>query len=101
MTASLRSRGLDVLTAQEDGCMTLTDPELLDRVTAQGRILVTYDADFLALAGERLAQQVDFSTIIRVSAAFGVTSEIVDDIQLIAESIAADEAQNRVFYVPL
>jgi hypothetical protein len=101
MTASLRSRGLNVLTAQEDGGMTLPDPELLDRVTAQGRILVTYDADFLALANQRLAQRVDFSTIVRVSAAFGVTSEIVDDIQLIAESIAADEAQNRVFYVPL
>jgi predicted nuclease of predicted toxin-antitoxin system len=42
ITDSLRARGIDVLTAQEDGADELTDPDLLDRATALGRILYEF-----------------------------------------------------------
>ena len=53
ITAGLRLRGIDVLTAQEDGTSDLDDDVLLDRVTALGRIIFTRDVDFLAHARER------------------------------------------------
>jgi hypothetical protein len=38
ITMGLRLRGVDVLTAQEDGARRLSDPLLLDRATALGHV---------------------------------------------------------------
>jgi predicted nuclease of predicted toxin-antitoxin system len=49
----LRLRGVDVLTAQEDGTATLDDPPLLDRAYALQRIIFTQADDFLREANRR------------------------------------------------
>ena len=49
----LRVRGVDVLTAQEDGAAEYEDPELLDRSTTLGRVLFTQDDDLLREAKQR------------------------------------------------
>ena len=41
ITEGLRLRGVDVLTAQEDGARRLPDPALLNRATELGRVLFT------------------------------------------------------------
>ena len=41
ITRALRRRGVDVLTAQEDGTARFLDPDLLDRAADQGRIVFT------------------------------------------------------------
>ena len=46
----LRLRGIDVLTAQDAGRCGFADPDQLQFATAEERVLVTYDPDFLALA---------------------------------------------------
>ncbi len=46
----LRRRGVDVLTAQEAGRCGVTDIEQLRYAHQQGRVLVTFDDDFLGLA---------------------------------------------------
>ena len=58
ITIQLRRRGVDVLTAQDDGTTQLVDEDLLERSTALGRILVTNDNRFKALAedGQRLGK---------------------------------------------
>jgi len=43
----LRLRGVDVLTAQEDGSPRLPDDELLDRAGELERVLFTQDTDLL------------------------------------------------------
>lgn len=48
VTNGLRRRGVDVLTAQEDGAAEFTDPQLLDRATELGRAFYTQDDDLLA-----------------------------------------------------
>ena len=53
ITESLRRRGVDVLTAQEDGAERFEDPPLLDRAGERGRILFTRDEDFLDEASRR------------------------------------------------
>jgi hypothetical protein len=46
----LQRRGVDVLTAQEAGQCGFSDPEQLHFALQNGRVLVTFDADFLSLA---------------------------------------------------
>ncbi|MDW8327610.1 MAG: DUF5615 family PIN-like protein [Anaerolineales bacterium] len=46
----LRRRGVDVLTAQEADRCSLPDESQLAFAAQTGRVLVTFDADFLALA---------------------------------------------------
>jgi hypothetical protein len=46
---ALRVRGVDCLTAQEDGTITLDDDSLLARATELGRVLVTHDKDFFTI----------------------------------------------------
>ena len=53
VTEGLRLRGIDVLTAQEDGAAMLQDPELLTRAAERGRLLFTQDEDLLAEAARR------------------------------------------------
>ena len=43
ITAGLRKRGVDVLTAEEDGSARLDDDPLLDRATSLGRVLFSQD----------------------------------------------------------
>jgi hypothetical protein len=45
----LRRRGIDVLTAQEAGRCGFADPDQLAFATAEERVMVTFDPDYLAL----------------------------------------------------
>jgi len=47
ITTGLRLRGVDVITAYEDGAHELDDPALLDRANELGRTLFTRDDDLL------------------------------------------------------
>ena len=47
--AGLRRAGADVLTAQEAGRCGLPDPDQLAFATAEERVMVTFDTDYLAL----------------------------------------------------
>jgi predicted nuclease of predicted toxin-antitoxin system len=46
ITKGLRSRGVDVITAQEDDAAELEDEDLLVRATSLGRVLFTQDDVF-------------------------------------------------------
>jgi len=45
----LRRHGIDILTAQEAGRCGMSDEDQLAFATAQGRVVVTFDTDFLVL----------------------------------------------------
>lgn len=64
ITNGLRLRGVDVLTAQEDGRSGASDADLLDRATELGRILVTFDDDLLTEAATRQRSGESFSGVI-------------------------------------
>jgi len=53
ITVGLRLRGVDVLTAQEDGLSRAPDDVLLERPTELGRVLFSQDEDLLAEAARR------------------------------------------------
>jgi hypothetical protein len=49
VSKGLRRLGLDVLTAQDAGRCGLPDPDQLAFATAEERVMVTFDSDYLAL----------------------------------------------------
>jgi rRNA-processing protein FCF1 len=53
ITAELRRRGVDVLTAQEDDATRMNDDELLERAKKLGRVLFSMDADLRREAARR------------------------------------------------
>jgi len=50
VVAELRNRGHDVLTARESGLAGASDREILEAARSSGRVVMTHDADFGALA---------------------------------------------------
>jgi predicted nuclease of predicted toxin-antitoxin system len=50
---ALRRHGLDVTTTVEAGLRTLDDPDYLDFIRREGRVVVTHDADFLRYASRK------------------------------------------------
>jgi predicted nuclease of predicted toxin-antitoxin system len=55
VAVGLRQRGVDVLTAQEAGRCGLPDPDQLTWATAEDRVVVTFDSDYLALNASGLS----------------------------------------------
>ena len=79
----LRARGLDATSAHEAGNTQLTDAAQLRYAADQARAIVTCDAaDFVALATEMIAANVDHAGIVLVSSRFRT-----DDFSRIAEAI--------------
>lgn len=64
LTDGLRSRGVDVLTSQEDRTTRWEDPDLLDRATALNRVLFTNDQDLLRIVAVRQQLGVPFAGVI-------------------------------------
>lgn len=60
----LRFKGVEVLTAQEDGLSEASGEEILKRATEPSKPLVTTDHDFLVLAAQYQKKEQPFSGII-------------------------------------
>ena len=101
ITAGLRLRGVDVLTAQEDGGRRLPDTALLDRATAWGRVLFTQDDDLLREAAERQRYGVAFAGVIYGHQLKATIGQYLRDLELIATVNEPEDCANRVEYVPL
>jgi predicted nuclease of predicted toxin-antitoxin system len=101
ITRALRQRGVNVLTAQEDGTTEWDDPPLLDRATELGRLLFTRDEDLLVEAARRQRRGREFSTVVFAHQLRVTIGGCVADLELIARSLRPDEAKNRVVHLPL
>jgi predicted nuclease of predicted toxin-antitoxin system len=101
VTAALRLRSIDVLTAQEDGAAKLDDELLLERATELGRVLVSQDEDLLREAAKRLSEHKDFSGIIYAHQLRITIGQMVEDLELIAGATSRDEWWGRIEYLPL
>jgi predicted nuclease of predicted toxin-antitoxin system len=101
VTDALLRHGVDLMTSQEDGTATFSDGQLLDRSTALERVLVTQDADLLALANERQQINKPFSGVIYSHQLRSSIGELVRDLELLAKCGAEDDFRNAVVYLPL
>ena len=101
VTAGLRLRGVDILTAQEDGTGELPDPELLDRATELGRVLFTQDDDLLREAKRWQQTGESFAGIIYAHQLGITVSQCIADLELITQASEPHEWLNRTIYLPL
>ena len=101
VTSALLARGVDVLTAQWDDTTRLPDPELLDRTSALGRMLVSQDEDLLAEAAQRQRAGLEFAGLIYAHQRSITTARFIDDLELIALGVSSSERINRVEFLPL
>lgn len=101
VTRALVLRSVDVLTAQEDGAARMTDPQLLDRASALGRVLFTQDEDFLREATRRQNEGEPFLGVIYAHQRNITVGECINDLELIAKVMELDEFASRVLYLPL
>jgi len=101
ITDGLRLRGVDVLTAQEDGAARLPDSILLDRSTALGRVLFSQDKDLLREAVRRHSTRTTFTGIIFAHQLHITIGQCIRDLELIALTGEPADLVNQVEYLPL
>jgi predicted nuclease of predicted toxin-antitoxin system len=101
VTDGLRLRGIDVLTAQEDGAAQFEDSALLDRSSELGRVIFTQDDDLLRVANERHERGEHFSGVIYAHQLNITVGRCVGDLELIAKATEPEEWFGSVVYLPL
>jgi len=101
ITIGLRLRGVDVVTAQDDGTAELEDAQLLDRATSLGRILFSQDQDLLREGHTRQVSGQLFAGIV-YAPQLGVTfSRCISDLEIIAKCTDPADWIKVVQYLPL
>jgi predicted nuclease of predicted toxin-antitoxin system len=101
VTKGLLLRGVNVLTAQEDGRDNTPDAQVLDRASDLGRVLVTYDDDLLREARSRQTANVAFAGVIYAHQNNIAPGQCIEDLELIATLGDPAEFAGRVQYLPL
>lgn len=99
ITEGLRLRGVDVLTAQEDGASRFSDPELLDRAMALGRVLFSQDKDLLREATRRQRSGEPFAGIIYAHQFRANIGRCLNNLELIAKASEPEEYLDRLEYL--
>jgi len=101
ITVGLRLRGVDVITACEDGASDMGDAELLDRAGELDRVLFTQDDDLLAEATTRQREGIPFRGVIYAHQLRVSIGTCVHDLEMIAEAGESEDLINRVQFLPL
>ena len=100
ITIGLRLREVDVLTAQEDGTITLSDAALLDRATELGRILYSHDDDLLAEAHAHLLLGRVFAGVIYSHQLTSPIGHCIEDLEIIAKICEPIDMLNQIEFIP-
>jgi predicted nuclease of predicted toxin-antitoxin system len=95
-TRGLRRRGVDVLTAQEDGMGRALDPDLLRRAGEVGRILFSQDEDMLAQVVKCERAGEPFATLIFARQLDLSIGRCIADLNALAEAALPEDARGQV-----
>ena len=94
VATGLRNRGIDVLTLSGAGMLGASDREHFAYAYEEGRVLVTYDDDFL-----RLADQTEEHAGVAFAPQSRSIGELVRCLTVIAEEMEAEEMENHVEFL--
>ncbi len=100
ITVGLRLRGVEVLTAYEDGAGELEDVKLLDRASQLERVLFTRDDDLLAEATKRHRGGLPFYGIVHAHQLRVSIGRCVEDLELIAKAGEPADLMDQVIFLP-
>ena len=100
ITTRLRSAGVDVLTAQEDGAQGMPDVDLLERAMQLGREVVTQDKDFLVEAAQRLRHGKTFCGIFYAPQNTKKKRHYTEWLETYAKLETPENVAGQVIYIP-
>jgi len=100
ITFQLRSRGVDVLTAQDDSTTELEDDQLLLRSSQLNRPLFTQDIRFKAMAEQWQREGRSFGGLLFGHQLGATIGQFVHDLELIAKASDPADWANVVEYLP-
>ena len=97
----LRKRGVDVQTAHEAGRSQLPDDILIHLATADGRVIVTQDEDFPALAAAFQTRGEPFAGIVYCDPAVYASRPglLIQDLLILHGVYTADDMRDRLEYL--
>jgi hypothetical protein len=101
ITEQLRRRGVEVLTAYEDGAEEWQDDQVLLRATEQGWVVFTQDVRFRVMAEEWQRQERHFGGLIFGHQLHASIGQYVQDLELIAKVTEPHEWIMKVGWLPL
>jgi hypothetical protein len=101
ITVGLRLRGVDVLTAYEDGTSDWEDAALLDRANELGRILFSLDDDLICESVKRQRDGIGFCGVIYAHQLGVSIGKCVDDLEIIAQAGDSNDIVNGILFLPL
>src|SRR5689334_12256430 len=101
ITDGLRRRGIDCLTADEDGAARTADARLLERAAQLSRILGSFDSDFLAITAEWLSIKNRFHGLVFANLNKLTPARAIEDLAIIAEVLGAQEVVDQIIFIPL
>jgi hypothetical protein len=101
ITIGLRLRGVDVITAYEDGASAFDDAHLLERASALDRVLFSQDDELLAEAVKRRRAGMPFSGLVYGHQMRASIGECIRDLDLISKAAEPDELRNLIQFLPM
>jgi predicted nuclease of predicted toxin-antitoxin system len=101
VTKGLRSRGVDVLTARQDGRHETADPQLLERAWQLKRIFVTYDEDFFSITSQAIEEGRTFFGLVHTRQENINIGLVIEDLEIISKTSSLDDIENCVIHIPL
>ena len=97
----LRRRGIDVLTAREDGFDRRSDADILARASELGRVVFTQDVDFISLVDECLVEGRQFCGVVFSHQLKITIGQAIADLEIVCRILTPDEAANQLIRLPL
>jgi hypothetical protein len=101
VTNGLRLRGVDVITAAEDGASELRDPALLERATELDRVLFTQDDDLLIEATHRQRRGQKFAGVIYAHQLHISIGDCIRDLELVSKISEPADMAGQTLFLPL
>lgn len=95
----LRLRGVDLVTALEDGTERLADPDLLDRAMSLGRVLFSMDLDLVLEAERRQREGIDFAGVVFARQGTPI-GRLIADLEIVAGAASPEDLQGLLIRLP-
>lgn len=100
ITNGLRRRGVQIVTAQEDGTAKLEDPAHLNRATELNCPLYTQNDDLLAEARRRQTEGVRIAGVIYSHQLRSPIGRCIEDLELLAKTFDPADLADPVEFIP-
>jgi hypothetical protein len=99
VTRGLRRRGVNVLTAQEDGRTRWSDAQLLLRARELGRMLFSQDEDLMVEAVRCQRSGEAFATVVFARQLDTSVGRCISELEMLAKGATSEDANGQIIFL--